>query len=409
VQGAPENTTAGPHGPDDPDNGQDHERHRLADLIESRRDAIARRWEDNAARGRFPAPSSRDNLTLTAAVGDYLAALVGSLRRKGVLSVGAAAAWRAVSDQHELTSSPRGFELEAVVRQLLALRNAILAVIRESDGRDAPGDAQTDLVSLLIDAGISQVLASYTHHRDRQERQLRAEYIGFITHELRNPLTTVMVAAARLGREEGHPGDSRSMALVQRNLKRVANLIDTFLLTEQMDADRIRPHPVDMLVGDIVDAAVEPALRSAHRPEVSLSVAIDPAVVVKVDPTLTIAALQNVVTKAVQYSDERLVTIQAEDRGDRLILDVGDHCRGIPPEAASLVLEPFRTSHPGKPAPGLGLALSRRIMEEQGGNLHVELEEGGGCHFRLVLPKPGPQEHGTTEQEGGHGSHPDRR
>jgi signal transduction histidine kinase len=371
-----------------PQNDVDPEgRRRLAELLEAERDAITQRWEAEACRELGVDGSSHASLTLNGAVADYLTGLAGGLRMNARVTVGAAAAWRGVSERHDLTSARRGFDVADVVKQLVALRKAILGVMRVAPPAHTTPEVQTDLVADLIDAGITQVVASYIHNRDQQARQLRAEYIGFVTHELRNPLTTAMLAAGRLDGESS-PSSPRALELMQRNLKRVATLIETFLLTEQMEADRIHPHPIEILVGELMAAAVDPALHAAHRPEVRLRVSVDPALLVKVDPTLTIAALQNVLTKAVQFTDKGLVSIEAEDRKERVILHVRDNCVGLDPEALATIFEPFSESHPGKPVPGLGLALARRVMEEQGGSIDVESEGGGGCHFRIALPKP---------------------
>lgn len=72
---------------------------------------------------------------------------------------------------------------------------------------------------------------------------------------------------------------------------------------------------------------------------------------------------------------------------ERLTLHVRDKCEGIPPETLQTVFEPFRRAHPGKPSPGLGLALARQIVEAQGGGIAADSEGPDGCRFRITLRK----------------------
>jgi signal transduction histidine kinase len=347
------------------------ERARLADLLDQRGEEVARRW----------AGQSSGSLTLAPALNDYLAGLSRALRLPGPVPVAAAAVWRELADRHDLTPSRRGFDLEALARQLVSLRETLAAVAAEKRAADVT------ILDALIDAALVQSVSSYVHHRDDLAKVRQAEYVGFVTHELRNPLTTAMLAASRLP-AGGSPQDQRAVSLVDRNLKRVARLVDTFLLNEHLDADRIQPHKVKVLVGDLLDAVLKPAEVVANRPHVRLDRAVDPALVVEVDPSLTITALQNVVTSCIQFTDKALVTIRAEDERERLVLHVRDHCQGLSQEELAQLLQPFHASHPAKPAPGLGLTVARRLIEEQGGGLTVESDEvTGECHFLVALPK----------------------
>jgi signal transduction histidine kinase len=368
---------------DKPDSRAPADRTALAASLERHVEEITRQWE---------AEVGSSSSALRASLGEYLLGLAAALRR-GVEPLQAAAlAWQSVSTRHRLSGAGR-LPLEQVIAQLAALRRAINVV--------AP-DAQHDLIADLIDATVAQAASSYIHQRDREARQVRADHIGFVTHELRNPLTAAMVAASRLRPEDPQTEWAPAAALVQRSLKRVSALIETFLAAERFDAEQIHPHTVDVLIGEIVGSATVTAERVAHRPEVLVSTTLDPVVVVRVDPTLTIAALQNVITNALQCSDKGTVTVASEERGDRLILHVRDNCEGISPEAAARMFEPFFGSHPGKVIPGLGLALARRVMEEQGGSIDVETEPGGGCHFLIVLPRSIPL---TKEAHGAHLDH----
>jgi signal transduction histidine kinase len=363
-------------GAGDPDDPPVVERHSLANALEQQRVEIARRWQEQAgpavtAGGR---PAGHQ-LTLAPVIADYLDAVADALRKPIPVTAGASAAWRAVSAHHELTLPARGFNLPDLVVQLITLRKVMEAILGRWHG----------LIGEVIDAALVPVVISYVGHRDHEARRVRSDYIGFVTHELRNPLTAAMVAGSKL---DGGQQSSRAAAIVQRNLKRVARLIDDFLITEQMDADALHLDVQEIALGEILDGAVEPALRAANRPQARVSISADPAVLVAVDPALTIAALQNVILNAVQFSDKDVVTIEAEEGPERLILHVHDNCHGLSAPALATVFEPFQGGHAGKPVPGLGLSVARRIIQGEGGLIDVE-RANPGCHFRIVLPRAG--------------------
>jgi signal transduction histidine kinase len=282
----------------------------------------------------------------------------------------------------------------------------MIAVTQSPTTGGSVTEQHRNAIGATIDEALVQVASSYVDQRDHEARRMRGDYIGFVTHELRNPLTTAMVAGSRLQFSDRPSDVARAIDLVQRNLRRLGRLIDDFLLTEQMGADAIHMHPVDMLLSEIVNAAVAPAFQAAQRPEVILNVSVDPTVVVRVDPALTIAAMQNLIINAIHFTDRNLVVIKSEERADRVIVHLCDNCRGLPAEKIATLFEPFHGAHPDKPVPGLGLSVARRIIQEQGGTIEVE-SSAEGCHLRVELPKP--LRRATTGAGADSGSNPDRR
>lgn len=293
----------------------------LAAAIEERRREIEHRWREKmtsalAARGRRISDAA-----LAPAVAEYLEALSAQLRREPHVPAAGAAAWKALSGKHALTRVSAGFDLDGLLNEFVTLRKAITFEIDAGRSRDAAARTgngkmttrQLDMVSDLIDAALREAINSYVDHRDYQVRQLRADQIGFVTHELRNPLTTAMVGASRL-RAGGLAGDGAQAAdLVERNLKRVANLIDTFLLAERVEAGSIRPQPVDVPVGQLIDQALTIVRPAATSRGVAVEVDIDPTVVIHADPALTVSALASVLVSAVSFCDRGVVTVDAED------------------------------------------------------------------------------------------------
>jgi signal transduction histidine kinase len=232
-------------------------------------------------------------------------------------------------------------------------------------------------------------LKSYIESRDMAARRMQAEHIGFVTHELRNPLATATLAASRLRKNAALAGDeSATMDVLDRGLNRIRSLIDEVLLTQRLDAREVECRPVHVSLGQIMCEATRAAGLEAAQKGVTFNVRFDPDLQVNADPGLCLSALQNVIDNAVKFTDSGQVDVSAEDRTSDVVIHVYDNCGGLSDEELKTIFEPFKRAHPGKAGTGLGLAIARRAVEAQGGQIGAESGGDKGCHFWLTIPKP---------------------
>ncbi|HET6281161.1 MAG TPA: sensor histidine kinase, partial [Polyangia bacterium] len=303
-------------------------RRSLGEIIAGRRGDIEQGWLDRVRsevgdRG-LEASELRD------AVPDYLDRLAESLRQSdnGNGNQEGEAVWADVAVEHGKTRVRQGFDIQQVVHEFVLLRKVLVDVAREegilSDGR------QQDRLVDLIEAAIAVAIKSYAESRDYQVRRKRAEDIGFITHELRNPLTTAMAAASQLRRAGLVPTQERLFQIIERNHKRLRDLIDNFLVHQRFEAEQGDPRPLPARLQSIVMDAIADARVTAEAKGIGLQVRMDfdPATIVEIDPQMTVSAIQNVVDNGVKYTDKGRVEVSIEDRSSEFIIHVRDCCGG---------------------------------------------------------------------------------
>lgn len=203
----------------------------------------------------------------------------------------------------------------------------------------------------------------------------RSGYLGFVAHEVRNPLSTALWSAELLARmaseERGGPRGEKLTAMCLRSLARVRQLVEDHFLAERLDAGgipiRAETVAVAALVGEVA------ARRASDVGEVRVE--IDPSIVASVDRALAERAIEGLMASAGREASPVKVTARADDRG--VILTVEGAA------ASGEQLDDPRKGTPGDPkGRALALPLARRVAEAMGGTLSVE--RGA---FVLTLPR----------------------
>jgi len=218
-----------------------------------------------------------------------------------------------------------------------------------------------------------------------------AELAGGLAHELRNPLSTMMIhltlLAEDLGDERSHFEDIRRRArlkveILRREAGRLQNLFDEFLsLTSPCQLQRV-PTDLKSIVARLVEF-FEP-LANSHGVALRVSAPEHP-LICPADESLISRALLNLVINA-QEAMPHGGTIQLEARreGDRGVIAVSDTGVGIAAADRDMVMRPFYSTK--GTGTGLGLSLAQRIVHEHGGTLVFTSEVGRGTTFTLRLP-----------------------
>ncbi|MEH2384186.1 MAG: HAMP domain-containing sensor histidine kinase [Nostoc sp.] len=218
----------------------------------------------------------------------------------------------------------------------------------------------------------------------------RREVIGDMTHELRTPLTVVRGYLEELadGQIEASPEIYRRLARETRRLERLVNDLQELSKAEAgylpINIQRLNLRPLlESLVEKFTDQLLE------DGPVLLLQCpSVLPPVLADIDRTEQV--LVNLLGNAVRYTNEGLITIHAGIEASQLWIAVIDTGIGIAPENLPHVFERFwradqsRDRHSG--GTGIGLTISRRLIELQGGQIQVESELGVGSTFRFFLP-----------------------
>jgi signal transduction histidine kinase len=252
------------------------------------------------------------------------------------------------------------------------------------------------LIGVVGCLAIACVVAVYAVRRVvRLERRARdAERLaelgtltGGLAHEIKNPLSTVQLNLQLLAEDltpdnPAYPRIVNRLKTVQKETSRLRDILDDFLrYAGQLELDR-QPTDLNELLEDLVDFFLPQA--QAQRAKLRLRRSEGP-LVAEVDAKLIKQALLNLMLNALQAMPEggELILSAARQDGQALV-DVIDTGKGIAPEALEKIFDAYYTSKKG--GTGLGLAMTRRIVREHGGELTVKSEQGRGSDFSLRLP-----------------------
>ena len=225
----------------------------------------------------------------------------------------------------------------------------------------------------------------------RSNAELR-QYAHVASHDLREPLRMITAYLGIIDKKYGGalPEDAkRYMALVTDGAERMKGLIDDLLAFSKVESAGREFAPVDMNV--VLSKAVSnlALLISTNR----ASVVSDPMPVIRADETQMVQLLQNLVGNAVKYHGQRApeVRISSAERGNSWVFSVQDNGIGIAPEHQDRVFDMFQRLHTREEyeGTGIGLAISKKIVERHGGQIWVESEPGKGSTFCFTVPATG--------------------
>jgi len=229
--------------------------------------------------------------------------------------------------------------------------------------------------------------------RRRSAEQFRSELLSLASHELRAPLTSIRGYANTLVREYGHLGEATQKEFLEgiaSESERLSRLVSDLLDMSQIEEGRLRverrPVAPEQLCEEAVQTASHPGAKHRFRLEVEPGL---PEVMA--DPHRIHQALTNLINNAAKFSSEGSeIVVGARRRNDHVEVFVTDHGIGIPRgELAELFARFHRAANahsPDTPGAGLGLYVTKGIVDAHGGAINVKSELGRGSTFSFILP-----------------------
>lgn len=215
----------------------------------------------------------------------------------------------------------------------------------------------------------------------RAEEQRRLAQLGeaarTLAHEIKNPLTAAQMQTALLRRTTGD-GERPRIDVIDEELHRIRSLTDQvreFLKSGSGQPERIQ-------VSQTVSAVAE-------RLGIDTEITGDETATVSFDPERFQSVVGNVLGNADEaHEADEPISVNIARRRDRVVITVSDRGPGIPAEARSRVFDPFYTTKTH--GSGVGLAITRRFVEEAGGEITIDDREGGGTVVTLALEGKAP-------------------
>lgn len=238
------------------------------------------------------------------------------------------------------------------------------------------------------------VITLFDRSADYQPDDDNLDFIAFAAHELRGPITVIRGYLDVFGDEVGDKLDDEQAELLKRlvvSANRLSSYINNILNASRYDRRHLKVHLAEDTIVNIYDsikddmdlrAASQGRLLSVHLPEDLPTVAADAASVSEV--------LSNLIDNALKYSNEGgAVSVSATTEGEFVCVAVQDNGIGMPGNVVSNLFHKFYRSHRSRETvsgTGIGLYISKAIVESHGGKISVRSVENEGSTFTFSLP-----------------------
>jgi PAS domain S-box-containing protein len=231
---------------------------------------------------------------------------------------------------------------------------------------------------------------------------LKDEFLAMLSHELRTPLAAVLGYARllQMGTLSG-PMQQRAIEVIERNAQAQARLVDELLDMSRLAAGRAPIERRPVAPGSVLRDALEGVVLAAEAKRIGFRIEVDDDVPMVIgDPARLRQVLSNLVTNAIKFTPPGGgVTATVRPADACVEIAIADTGIGIAPEFLPFVFEPFRQADTKFDAArnglGLGLALSRRLMELHGGTIEAASDGlGCGATFTVRIPRSAPASEG---------------
>jgi signal transduction histidine kinase len=250
-----------------------------------------------------------------------------------------------------------------------------------------------ELLALLSAVGAQIGQFSDRKRAELEADRLKDEFFALVSHELRTPLTSI-IGYLELVQEDADaldPQATRFLQVVERNSRRLHRLVGDLLFVAQVEAGRLSLDTHAVPLDGVVNDCVEAARPRAEENGVILRARTEDVGILHGDGDRLGQMLDNLVSNAVKFTGEGgTVDVYLARRGGKALLEVRDSGIGIPGEEQDRLFQRFFRSSTATeraiPGVGLGLTISRAIVEAHGGTIGFESEEGRGTTFRVELP-----------------------
>ena len=362
---------------------------KLAMLIQRDREALLSRWRQQVK--ELPSARNLDVPTLNDHIPDLIDELAAALQENSdeTISEGLNTGSPPV---HGLQRVRDGFDIEEVVAEYNILRGCIHDLAQEN-GLILQGKP-FHILNRVLDGAIGIAVKTFAAAAALEVEHRREDYLAFLAHDLRTPLSAISMTTNVLERILPAPDigatQTQLFKTLHRNVQHLSELVgkvieeNTKLLPEQdvrLERRTFDLWPlVESLVQDLDPLAIGKKTRLTNQVPYELVVYADAGSLRRI--------FQNVIANAIEYTPGGEVIIGARKLAPEGSIEcwVSDNGAGIPQERLEKVFDKAETDPEKKGGTGLGLAVVKAFVEAHGGTVSVESKEGSGSTFRFTLP-----------------------
>jgi signal transduction histidine kinase len=286
----------------------------------------------------------------------------------------------------------------AIAAPLVGRNGRTLGVIQLWEKKEGRFNESDEAVLTQLAQMCSVALENARLYKAAQDAtRARDDLVAIVSHDLRNPVHTINMAAAFL-LEIAPPVDRRvtsrrQLEVIQRAAQRANRLISDLLDVAKIQAGGLAVELAPVEVPSLVQEALESATPMATAKHLTLDRTVENVPPVAADRDRVLQVLGNLLGNAIKFTPAGgQVTVRAEHDGVEAKFSVCDTGPGIPPEHVPHVFDRYwQAKSTAKLGTGLGLSIAKGIVEAHAGRIWVESEPGRGASFIFTLPYAEPQ------------------
>jgi len=246
-----------------------------------------------------------------------------------------------------------------------------------------------------LPATISQAIDQHRLRKEREQiEQMRADFIAMLTHDLKNPLSTIISAAEFLSQAEGfEERQKRMVTLIEGASKDMLGLVENFLLVSKIEAGRLEQTRESVSINEVLLRVFNMNKLHAENKRIRLELELSPHIpFIECNPTQMFRVFTNLVGNALKFTSAGgEVRIISQVHGHEIKVLVKDQGTGIAPDLLPYIFDKYKrsTSNEHPKGIGLGLYIVKTIVGSLDGTIDVESEVGKGTAFTIHLPLAG--------------------
>jgi len=350
----------------------------LYEFITTHRDLVVTRTREKVASRSVPRPTEIEIVYGVPLFLDQLCARLLTNREPGATDIGTSASLHG----GELLSA--GLTIGQVVHDYGNICEAITELAVELESQITNDDFRT--LHLCLDIAIAESVTEFARQREQTIIKRDMEQLGFLAHELRNLLNTATLACEAL--RSGSVGVGGSTGnLLEKSLVAMSQLVSRSLAEVRLEAEL--PRRERILMANLLEEIEIAATMEAKNYDIQLSITpANSGVMVDGDSLILSSIVINLVQNACKFTRARgNVTLSTRVTPERVLIDIGDECGGLPPGKAEELFQLYEQRGTDRSGLGLGLAISLKGARAIGGDISVLNRPGTGCVFTVELPR----------------------
>ncbi len=278
-----------------------------------------------------------------------------------------------------------------MIRPLRELRRGIKSMSRSG---------LTDPIRIYSNDEFGELAGAFNDMATRltEEERMRSDFISMLSHEIRTPLTSIRESVNLIAEEvmgDINEKQRRFLLIASRELERITTLLNHLMQISRLEAGavEIRPHEIDL--GEFVQGAISRLIPAAEAKDISIHSEIESGISgFYCDPDNLQQVLLNLIGNAIKFSPHGsaiLVFVRKDDsvKAPHLAFSVTDAGPGVPDAEQALVFHKYYRASGVRDevdGVGLGLSISKYIVEAHGGEIGIRSKPGEGSTFSFTLP-----------------------